>query len=186
MAPLPTGTAFCMARPRMREKPRGVGDRQTAGGGERGIFAERMAGDERDLVADTHALRFQHAHRREADGHQRRLGVLGERQGLQRPLEDDLGQLLAERLVDRLEDRRRLEEAIGERLAHADRLTALPGKGESYRHPPRFIPSPGGSLPPFRGPLSLARRGVSRWRPHACVARGRSGHRPMPPVKPEG
>ncbi len=62
--------------------------------------------------------------------HQRRLRVLGQRQGLRRPLPDDVGQLLAERLVDLVEHRARFRKGLGKRLAHADRLAALAGKRE--------------------------------------------------------
>ena len=46
MAPTPTGTAFCMARPRMRSSRAASAIVKRARGRKRRIFAERMAGDE--------------------------------------------------------------------------------------------------------------------------------------------
>ena len=87
MAPAPTGTAFCMARPRMRRSRAVSPSRQSAGRGERRIFAERMAGDELRVAREIDAgLGFQHAHGRERHRHQRRLRVLGQRQRLGRAL----------------------------------------------------------------------------------------------------
>ena len=58
-----------------------------AGRGERRILAERMAGDELDRAGEAEALlALQHAHDRQRHGHQRRLGILGQRQGLDRAL----------------------------------------------------------------------------------------------------
>ena len=45
-----------MAWPRDLQEPRGVGDAERAGRGQRGIFAERMAGDELDPVGEAEAL----------------------------------------------------------------------------------------------------------------------------------
>ena len=72
------------------QQPRGIGDAERAGRGKRGIFAERVAGDELDLVGEAEALlRLEHAHHRQRDGHQRGLRILGQRQGLERALEHD-------------------------------------------------------------------------------------------------
>ena len=46
IAPTPSGTAFCMASPRMRSSRAASPMREAPGGGERRILAERMAGDE--------------------------------------------------------------------------------------------------------------------------------------------
>ena len=58
------------------------------------------------------------------------------------PFEDEAAQLLAESAVDLVEDRAGGREIVGQRLAHADRLAALPRKYESDRHAalphPRF------------------------------------------------
>ena len=89
------------------EKPGRVGETEAAGGGQRRILAEGMAGDIGDAI-DANALRGQDANGCEADRHQRRLGVLGEGQRLDRALEDDRRQLLAEGGVHLIEDGARL------------------------------------------------------------------------------
>jgi hypothetical protein len=118
----------------------GIGNRQAAGGGERRILAERMTGDKGDLILDPHAARFKHAQRGKADGHECRLRVLGQRQRFDRTFEDHRRELLRQRLVDFGEDGAGLGKCIGEPLAHADRLTALPRKHECRRHPAAFRP----------------------------------------------
>ena len=90
MAPSPTGTACCMARPRRFSSRAVSAERQRAGRGQRRIFAERMPGDERDPVGKPHAaLALEHPHHRQAHRHQRRLGVLGQGQVRLRPLEHE-------------------------------------------------------------------------------------------------
>ncbi len=105
MAPTPTGTAFCMACPRVRNSRAVSATVKAPARGERRIFAERMAGDELRVAREIETgFRLQHAHGGERDRHQRRLGVLGERERLGRAFEDDGAQLVAERLVDLVED----------------------------------------------------------------------------------
>ena len=126
IAPTPTGTASCMARPRMRRSRAASDDAEAACSGERRIFAERMAGDIGDAVhAD--ALRREHARCREAHRHQRRLGVLGQGQRLDRAFEDDRRQLFAEGGVDLIEDGARLR--VSRRRARApSRPPGCPGR----------------------------------------------------------
>src|SRR5260370_1096299 len=78
--------------------------------------------------------RLRHPRGRKGPRHQRRLRILGERERLGRPVPDHLGELLAERRVDLVEDRACRRKGVGERLAHADRLAALARKYESDRH----------------------------------------------------
>ena len=86
-------------------------------------------------VADREAgLGLQHAQGRERDRHQRRLGIFGELQGLGRAFPDHGGQLFAERGIDLVEYRAGGRKSFRQRLAHADRLGALPGKSECCRH----------------------------------------------------
>ena len=67
MPPSPTGTADCIAWPRDLQQARRVGQREGAGGAERGIFAERMAGDQARMLGEIEAaFLFQHAHHRHA------------------------------------------------------------------------------------------------------------------------
>ena len=94
-----------------------------------------MAGDILDLVGEPEALLIlEHAHHRKRNRHQGRLGVLGQRQGVERTIEHDLGQLLAERGVDLIEHGAGRGVRLGELGAHADGLTALPGKDECNGH----------------------------------------------------
>ena len=80
------------------------------------------------------ALLGEHAHRRERHRHQRRLRILGERQLSLGPLPHQLGQILAERLVDFGKHRARGRIGLGELGAHADGLASLTGKNESNAH----------------------------------------------------
>ena len=64
------------------------------------------------------------------------------------PFPDDRGQLLAERGIDLVEHRARRRERIGQRLAHADGLAALPWKYECRRH--EQPSSPGAARPEIR------------------------------------
>ena len=88
IAPSPTGTAFCIAWPRRltsrAASPTGKAPRRR----QRRIFAERMAGDVGGVPADVEpGLVLEHPDHREARRHQRRLGILGQRQLAFRPLE---------------------------------------------------------------------------------------------------
>ena len=47
-----------MARPRVLQQARGVGDGEGACRGERGIFAERMTRDERDVLCPRRVCRL--------------------------------------------------------------------------------------------------------------------------------
>ena len=138
MAPTPTGTAFCIACPRVRKQPRGVGDGEGAGGGKRGIFAERMAGDELRVAFEIETgFGFQHAQRGKRDRHQRRLRILGERAahrpGPRTSMLDSLSPSAASTSSNTCAGRRKF---VRQRLAHADRLAALARKYESDRHTP--------------------------------------------------
>ncbi len=96
-----------------------------------------MAGDELRIARQVDAgFRLQHPHRGERHRHQRRLGILGQGEGLGRSLEDDGAELGAERRIDFIEHLPRGRESLGQRLAHADRLTALARKNKSDRHCP--------------------------------------------------
>ncbi len=133
MAPSPAGTAACIASPRRRRSRAASASDKRTGGGERRIFAERMARDQRS-VGDLHAFALERAHRGEADGHQRRLCVGGELQRLFRAFEDDLRQLFAERGVDFGEDGARDGIGVVQGTAHAYGLAALSGEGKRDCH----------------------------------------------------
>ena len=113
---------------------------ERAGGGERGIFAERMAGDETRVARDVEpGFRLENAGRGETDRHQRGLRIGGQRQLGLGTLEHQPGQILPERAVDLGEDLPRRRIGLGERLAHADRLRPLPWKHESRQHRRPFV-----------------------------------------------
>ena len=97
IAPSPTGTARCMARPRRFKQPRRIGKRQRARRRERRIFAERMAGDESGVALRRSSPPSRSSTRidREARRHQRRLRVLGEDELALRPLEHQAREILA-------------------------------------------------------------------------------------------
>ena len=123
--------------PARAQQPRGVGDGEGAGGGERGIFAERMAGDELRVAFEIETgFGFQHAHRRERNRHQCRLRILGERERIGWALEHDGGKLGAKRFIDLVEHLPGRRKIRRQRLAHADRLAALARKHECDRHTP--------------------------------------------------
>ena len=94
-----------------------------------------MAGNKGGIARKVDAgLGFEHPHDGERDRHQRRLGILGERQRIGRPVPDRFAEPLAERRVDFLEHLPRRGKGVGQRLAHANRLTSLAGKNERNRH----------------------------------------------------
>src|ERR1700722_693778 len=93
-----------------------------------------MAGDEASLLDRKPELAFQRAGDRQAHRHQRRLGVLRQRQRLDRPFAHQLRQLLAECVIDLLEYLARRSEGLGQVRAHADGLAALSGKDEGEAH----------------------------------------------------
>ena len=138
MAPMPTGTACCMARPRMRTS-RTASARRSAPAATSAEYSpsEWPATNCASRARSTPGFGFQHPHRRERDRHQRRLRVLGERQLLRRPFPHDRAEPVAERGVDLIEYRAGGGKGVGQRLAHADGLTALPWKHECDRH---FMP----------------------------------------------
>ncbi len=145
------------------QEPRRVGERQAAGGGERRIFAERMAGDERRVAMQIESrLGLEHAHGGEADRHQGRLRVGRQGQFVGRALQHHARQLLRQRVVHLLEHRPRLRKSLGERLAHADGLAALPRKDERARHADPVATK-------TRGPCTRQGREIKRARTEALV-----------------
>ena len=92
-----------------------------------------------------HALGLERAHRRQRRGHERGLGVLGERQLVLLAVPDDVGQLDPQRLVDLVEHGAGCGISLGKVTPHADGLCPLSRKNECAGHvPSRFI------MPPFR------------------------------------
>ena len=93
-----------MAWPRVRRSRAASATRERAGRGQRGIFTERMAGDELRVARKIQSrLGLEHAQGGERDGHQRRLRIFRKRQRVGWALEDDCAELAAERCVDLFE-----------------------------------------------------------------------------------
>ena len=91
-----------------------------------------MAGDEgRRLAKINPAVLGQHPHHRQADGHDRRLRVLGQEQFVVGAFEHQPGQVLLQRLVDFLENLFGHLKGLGHLAAHADGLASLAGENES-------------------------------------------------------
>ena len=109
--------------PAQTQKTRCVLQRQRPGGAESRIVAERMAGDVGRAPGDIEAgLGLQNPQSGDARGHQRRLGVGGQREFALGALEHQPRQVLGERRVDPREHLARHGIFVSERLAHADRL----------------------------------------------------------------
>jgi hypothetical protein len=84
-------------------------------------------------------LGLQNPDRGKAHGHERRLGVGGERQILRRAFPHDRGQLLGEGLVHFVEHGLGLGEVLGKGLAHAHGLASLAGEYECALHRERNL-----------------------------------------------
>jgi hypothetical protein len=113
----------------------GVGDGKASGGREGRIFAKRMPRHEGGVPLQVETgLGLQDADRRQADGHEGRLGVGRESEVLGRPLPHDCRELLRQGLVHLVEDRPGLGKRLGEGLAHPDRLTSLSREDECALH----------------------------------------------------
>ena len=94
-----------------------------------------MTGHEGSIVSKRDPrLGLQHPQGRERYRHQRRLGIFGQLQGLARTIPDDGGELLAEGLIDLVENHPRHGKGVGQRLAHANRLGALARKRKCSCH----------------------------------------------------
>ena len=116
------------------QQPGRVGNREHAGGAQRRIFTERMAGDITGGLAKIEPARLEHPDQRHRHRHQRRLGVGGECQRLLGAFEDYRRKLFAKRRVDLVKDGSCFRIGGGKILAHTDRLAALPRKSECYGH----------------------------------------------------
>jgi hypothetical protein len=116
--------------PSIADDAHGIGEGEGAGGNVRGILTEAVARNNRrlDAAARQQAL-DRNRHRQD-----RRLGILGERQGVIGAVEDRAAERHAERLVGFREGLATDRERGGERLAHADALRALPWEYECKHH----------------------------------------------------
>ena len=96
-----------------------------------------MAGNKGCIAPEIDAgLGLEHAQDGERYRHQRGLRVFGEGERFRRPVPDRVAEPFPERRVDLLEHAARGSKRVGKCPAHADSLTALPGKYECRRHLP--------------------------------------------------
>ena len=79
-------------------------------------------------------LLLQDPDHRQADGHQGRLGVLGQPQVVLRAFEHEPAEVLGQRIVDLLKEVPGHRKGLRQPLSHPDGLAALAGKNESARH----------------------------------------------------
>ena len=79
-------------------------------------------------------LDLQHAHHRDRDRHQRRLGILGQGQLILGTFPHQHEQRLAQRVIHLVEHLARRGEGAGQGPAHADGLAALSGEEEGEGH----------------------------------------------------
>ena len=141
MAPTPTGTACCIARPRMRTSRTASASESAPAAASAEYSPTEWPATNCGVALEIDAgFGLEHAHRRQRHRHQRRLRILGQRHAFGRAFPHDGRELVAERRVDLVEDGARRGEGLGQRLAHADRLAALPRKHECDRHPHPFAP----------------------------------------------
>ena len=103
-----------------------VGEREGAGRHVGRVLAETMTGDKRGCEA----ARRQQPAGGDADGENRRLLILGQREPILGPFEADSAQRLAQRVVRLGEGLAADRERLRQRLAHADFLRSLSWKNE--------------------------------------------------------
>ena len=117
--------------PAQFQQPCGFAQRDRSGGAQCAIFAQRMPGHAAGDIGQLHAaLLLQHAQHGHGQRHDRRLGVFGEHQLIRRAVFHEREQLLAERVVDFLEQFAGMGAGGGQVCAHADLLAALSGENE--------------------------------------------------------
>ncbi len=134
IAPTPSGTAFCMASPRMRRSRAASPIERLPAAASAEYSPSEWPATKAACEPTEIPSRFERAHGGQADRHQCRLGVARARQGVLRAREDDCGKLLAERLVDLVENRAGRGNRVRERLSHADCLAPLAGEQECQCH----------------------------------------------------
>ncbi len=103
-----------------------VGEIESAGRDQRGVFAQAVTGD----VIGLDASFPQHSGRGGRDRQQRRLGILGQLEGVFGTPEAEFGQRKAERGVGFVKDLSRNSEIVSQALAHTGELRSLAGKNE--------------------------------------------------------
>ena len=113
--------------PRLRTRRTASAKSQAAGRHQRGVLAQAVARRRNPA----RCLLAQHFERRDRNGQQRGLGVLGELELVFRTFETQAGNREAQRLVGLLKNAPRGGVRLGKRLAHASGLRALAGEQKS-------------------------------------------------------
>ena len=117
------------------QQARRIAQRQAAGGGERRVLAQRMAGDEGCAIEQPPiALGLERANDRNRDRHERGLRVTGERELALLAPEHEPRERLAERLIHLLKHPAGSRKGIVKIAAHANRLRTLSRKDDGRRH----------------------------------------------------
>jgi len=117
------------------QQARGVGQGEGTGGAQGRVLAEGVTGDEGRMLGQVEsALVLQHPQNGDADGHQGRLGVLGQRQVGLGAFEHQARKALVQRVVHLFKGEPRDLERLGQLTAHADGLAALARKDERPGH----------------------------------------------------
>ena len=119
------------------QQPRGIGQREGAGGAQRRVFAQRMAGDETRMAWRDRgrASLLQHADDGDARRHDRGLGIFGEDQIAFGAFPHQARKLLLQRLVDFLEHfAGAARNASASALPMPTAWLPCPGKDECARH----------------------------------------------------
>ena len=117
------------------KQTRSVLERERSRGAKSRIFAERMPGDVSRLRRGLEArFGFQNPQGRHARGHERRLGVGGQREFGLGSFEHQLREVLGQGGVDALEYVARGGKLVRKRLPHADRLGPLTRKHQRRLH----------------------------------------------------
>ncbi len=157
IAPTPTGTAALHGIAANAQQPRRIGERKSAGGTKRRVFAERMTGNIGNPTLQIEAARLENAHDGDRYGHQSRLRIRSQRQLVFGAVEDDVRKLFTERLHQTSSKTARASaKFVGEILAHAER-SGYPGR-EHVKATVHYIRLPSGS---FRFPMTLFAVGVN-------------------------
>ena len=159
------------------QEPGGVAERQSPGGRQGGIFAERVAGDILDAIDQPEALlELQHPYHGQRRRHQGGLRILRQRQLLKRPRKHQFRELLAKRGVNLGKHVAGRSVGLCQLGAHADDLTALPGENECNCHARLRIAA---ALPGFTT-LPTRRQGCAHARPCRLQKLRYNGAHPAP------
>ena len=126
MAPVPTGTASCMYRPRRRTM-RTASAKAKVPAATCAEYSPRLCPA---TICGAHPARLEQPGRGDADRQDGRLGVLGEHEAVLGTVEAQLAERLAQRRIRLVKHRAALGVGLGQRATHADFLRALPWKHE--------------------------------------------------------